>query len=84
MFLLLLLIVSAAVDISLLLLLLLLMFLLLLFSVANYLHTGDIVDLLKGFRLGPPVIQAAVNTLCLICSALSTKQKYQASYENLM
>ena len=37
----------------------------------------DIIQLLKGFKLAPAVIQAAVNTLCLICSALTSKQDYQ-------
>ena len=37
----------------------------------------EIVAMLKEFTAGPQVIQAAVNTLCQICIALSSQKNYQ-------
>ena len=47
------------------------------FSECSVCYIDDVVQLLTEFKMGPSVIQAAVNTLCLICSALNTKQNYQ-------
>ena len=38
---------------------------------------GDIISLLKEFKLSPAMIQAAVNAMCLICAAHTSKDNYQ-------
>ncbi|XP_064384274.1 condensin-2 complex subunit D3-L-like isoform X2 [Halichondria panicea] len=39
----------------------------------------DLVMLLGGFKLTPPVIQATMHTLCKICTALTTKKQNQST-----